>query len=425
MKKQTIGVVGLGYVGLTLAIFLANKDKNVIGIDSRKEVVDDTLIGKTSIFDEGLGEALISAVNNKNLIASQDKSILSKCDYVFITVGTQLSEDSNTFNDKDLSSLVYEISKDLKENAVIILRSTVSVGTTRKIYDNLNKKIRMGFCPERTAEGVALKELQSLPQICSAIDLETLNDISNFFNSIGVEVVQANSVEEAELSKLMLNSYRDLKFAFSNEVALSCQKHNISLNSIIDISNFNYPRGGLSYPGPVGGPCLTKDSFFLNDFLLTEQPSLPVSGRKINSRIITETIDLFLNKASIGKDKKISIFGMAFKGHPETGDLRGSAGIEAAELLYNLGYSNIWIHDFIAELESDRFVISRDVKNALEDSSLIIFTNNNKRYQDKSFLSELSLIKNSYILDFSDILKKDVCKNIISSIFKFGEGWVK
>lgn len=425
MKKQTIGVVGLGYVGLTLAIFLANKNKNVIGIDSRKEIVDDTLIGKTNIFDEGLEEALIYAVNNKNLIASQDKSMLSKCDYVFITVGTQLSEDSNTFNDEDLSSLVYEISKDLKENAVIILRSTVSVGTTRKIYDNLNKKIRMGFCPERTAEGVALKELQSLPQICSAIDLETLNDISNIFNSIGVEVVQANSVEEAELSKLMLNSYRDLKFAFSNEVALSCQKHNISLNSIIDISNFNYPRGGLSYPGPVGGPCLTKDSFFLNDFLITDQPSLPVSGRKINSRIIAETIDLFLNNASIEKDKKISIFGMAFKGHPETGDLRGSAGIEAAEVLYSLGYNNIWVHDFIAELESDKFMLSKDYKSALKDSNLIIFANNNKRYQDKAFLSELSLIKNAYILDFSDIVKKDVYKNIGSNIFKFGEGWVK
>ena len=139
MKKQTIGVVGLGYVGLTLAIFLANKDKNIIGIDSSKEIVDDILVGKTNIVDEGLSEALISAVNNKKLIASQDKSILSKCDYVFITVGTQLSEDSNTFNDEGLHSLVDEISKYLKKNAVVILRSTVSVGTTRKIYNNCKK----------------------------------------------------------------------------------------------------------------------------------------------------------------------------------------------------------------------------------------------------------------------------------------------
>ena len=425
MKKQKICFVCLCFVGLTLAIFLANKDKNIIGIDSSKEIVDDILVGKTNIVDEGLSEALISAVNNKKLIASQDKSILSKCYYVFITVGTQLSEDSNTFNDEGLHSLVDEISKYLKKNAVVILRSTVSVGTTRKIYNNLNKKIRIGFCPERTAEGVALKELQSLPQICSAIDLETLDNISNIFNSVEVEVLQANSVEEAELSKLMLNSYRDLKFAFSNEVALSCQKHNISLNSIIDISNFNYPRGGLSYPGPVGGPCLTKDSFFLNDFFSKKETSLPVLGRGINSKIIAETIELFLKNVSIEKNKKISIFGMAFKGHPETGDLRGSSGIEAAEVFHDLGYNNICSHDFIAKAESDKFVFCDNIADALQDSQLIIFTNNNKGYQDKTFLSQISLIKNAYILDFSNIIKKDVYQNIDCRIFKFGEGWVK
>ena len=425
MKKEKIGVLGLGHVGLTLAIFLANKNKVVIGVDSSKELVKDISTGRTNMVDEGLHEALSIAVNNKKLIVSQDKSSLSKCDYVFITIGTQLPNDSNVFNDEDLISLVYEISKHLKENAIVILRSTVSVGTTRKIYNHLDKKIRIGFCPERTAEGVALKELQFLPQICSAIDLKTLKDISSIFNNIGVEVIKANSVEEAELSKLMLNSYRDLKFAFSNEIALSCQKHNISLNSIVDISNFNYPRGGLAYPGPVGGPCLTKDSFFLNNFFSKKESSLPVLGRNINSKIIVETIELFLKNASIEKNKKISIFGMAFKGDPETGDLRGSPGVEVAEIFYGLGYSKIWSHDFIAKAESDKFVFCSKIEDVLQDSQLIIFTNNNKGYQHKSFLSQLSLIKNAYILDFSNIIKKDVYQKIDCKIFKFGEGWVK
>ena len=166
-----------------------------------------------------------------------------------------------------------------------------------------------------------------------------LNDASchraaALFRQIASEVVEMESLEAAELVKLINNTERDLQFAFANEIAAMCDVLGLSAHDVIKASNHRYPRSNLAYPGPVGGPCLTKDPFILAEGLRARglEPALALAGRATNEAVIVDAVASVCNalrqSGANAEAPRIAILGVAFKGRPETDDLRGSTVIE-------------------------------------------------------------------------------------------------
>ncbi len=193
-------------------------------------------------------------------------------------------------------SVCEELKSSIKSDDLIILRSTVRVGVTRNIVkselDKSGVNYFLAFCPERTLEGNAFEELATLPQIISGIDKHSLKKVREFFQPVCSEVVELNSVEEAEMVKLLNNSERDLMFALANEIAMMCDSKGLNAYNIINAANYKYPRSNIRNPGPAGGPCLEKDPYILTEGFIGESyvPELFQKGRRVNESIISVSL---------------------------------------------------------------------------------------------------------------------------------------
>jgi nucleotide sugar dehydrogenase len=186
------------------------------------------------------------------------------------------------------------------------------------------------FCPERTLEGQALRELRELPQIVGGHDRDSRIRAAQVFQFMTPTVVQVSSLETAELIKLVDNSQRDVQFGLSNEVARIADAIGVSAVEVIRAGKLGYPRTNLPMPGPVGGPCLAKDSYILANGLksLGISPEIIMAARTTNERqpqeIIGQLKQFCAGQAKLPSAPNISVAGVAFKGRPETDDLRGT-----------------------------------------------------------------------------------------------------
>ena len=179
-----------------------------------------------------------------------------------------------------------EISSSMVDDSIVILRSTVKVGTTseiiKPILEKSNKKFKLAFCPERTLEGDALAELEKLPQIISGIDKRSLVRAESIFQKITSTIVKVSNVETAEMIKLIDNSSRDVFFAYANEIARICDNIGVNSLEVIRSGKLNYDRTDIAQPGLVGGPCLHKDPYILSDSVNKDiRAEITLTARKI------------------------------------------------------------------------------------------------------------------------------------------------
>jgi UDP-N-acetyl-D-mannosaminuronic acid dehydrogenase len=246
--NNNICIFGLGYVGLTLSIALAEKKYKIYGIEKNKNTIKKILRCKPDLHEPNIEKRVKRILLKKKLILNHKLSKNTKANTYIITVGTPLSK-NNTCNFKMIKEVTYQILKYLKNNDHIILRSTVKIGTTnnivKKILKKSKKKFFISFCPERTIEGKALKELTSLPQIISGDSNQSILKAKNLFQNVTKKIVKVDSLEGAEMIKLVDNMQRDVKFALSNEIALMCEKSNINVNDVIRLGKIDYPRTNL------------------------------------------------------------------------------------------------------------------------------------------------------------------------------------
>jgi nucleotide sugar dehydrogenase len=250
-------------VGLTLAAHLARSGFKVHGVEVREFILAELAKGKAFFLEEGLDPLLKTVIENGSFSFYNQIPFSDRSRIFVITVGTPLNSDGSA-NMDFIKRVSEEVRINLRENDFVILRSTVKIGTTRDvvkpILDNANVNYGLAFCPERTLEGAALREIAQLPQIIGALNSEDLDSASNFFTKITNSVIQVSSLETAELIKLVDNMQRDVHFAISNEVARICNNLEVSAHEVISSGKLGYPRTNLASPGPVGGPCLEKDS---------------------------------------------------------------------------------------------------------------------------------------------------------------------
>lgn len=346
---------GMGYVGLTLMAVLNNLNFNVTGIEKdilrleklrrkdfyvREPRLEDML---SNSFENQFCSTLLEVGNNSipRLAERSNRRIH------IIAVNTPFSKASGLAMN-DLDEVLESISIDLIYGDIVILRSTLPIGMTEVISKRLEEltglvcgvDFSVGFAPERTVEGNAIFEIQSLPQIVSGQTPACLLRIRNIVEKWAPTVISASNPKTAEMAKLANNSYRDYMFAFANELTLLAINSHIDVNEVIEIANKGYPRSSIPTPSPgVGGPCLTKDSYILFEPQIggeimnldeIRENSAILKARKVNESMPSLIVNKFCNdlKNLNVKSKNLALVGMAFKGNPPTNDVRNSPAID-------------------------------------------------------------------------------------------------
>jgi nucleotide sugar dehydrogenase len=344
-QRDLIYVIGLGYVGLTLGLYLSSSGKNIIGIDvdrqkinllnQRKSYIDE--IGLQNLLSENLNKSF-HAYSDYNVILQRERGVSG---FFILCLPTPLDKKQQP-NETFLVESVEALLPYINIGDSIILRSTIPIGFSKFIANLIEQKkeYKVGvdfyliFAPERTVEGNALIELKELPQIIGGVTSECQKKGLQFFQQFMSNTVVVKKIEESELIKIASNSYRDYIFAFSNYLAIIAQKYDIDVNDLIQNANSGYSRNNFPKPSPgVGGPCLTKDSYFMPS-LDSENQSPIFTARKFNESMPKFVTEFLFQK--IGNDLikyEIAIVGLAFKGSPETNDLRNSVSIEVSEIL--------------------------------------------------------------------------------------------
>ena len=233
----------------------------------------------------------------------------------------------------------------MPDDALVVLRSTVRVrqhqDDRRADPRGLGKQFRLAMAPERTVEGRALAELCCLPQVVGGINARSFDAAAALFGRLGVEIVQVHSAEAAELAKLASNTYRDVQFAFANELAYLADSTGVNVFDVIHACNYGYERTNIALPGPVAGPCLEKDAYILADSATrfgTEAP-LAMTGRRTNEAIVEHVRRI--SARVVDAPTTLGIFGIAFKGRPATSDVRGSMAEQFAAAYRDNGSANV------------------------------------------------------------------------------------
>ena len=271
-SNETIVVIGVGRIGLPFALVLADHNFNVIGVDMDPQKIATIQQKKLPFMEEGADKLLQKhyGVNFSVIHESFISAIIHDTNYIVITLGTPLN-DTYGPDLTQIDHLFKKIIPLLNKGQTIILRSTLSPGTTELIARRLNEKglivgqdIYLAYCPERIAEGKSVQELYEIPQIVGVLDKESFFKAKRLFNNISPKIMKTDP-RSAELSKLYSNMYRYIDFAIGNEFMMIAEEHDRDIYEILKLVNDGYKRSGLKAPGFTAGPCLVKDGFFLID----------------------------------------------------------------------------------------------------------------------------------------------------------------
>ncbi len=331
MPKPTRLVIigGCGHVGLPLGIVFANCGINVVLLDVSAERITTVNSGRAPFMENAAAEHL-KAVIGKTLVATSDSSCLKTADAAIAVVGTPVDEHLNPTVTELYRNIDATIDI-LPEGALLVLRSTVYPGVTKLVYDRVQsrgRKIHIAFCPERIAEGKAMEEIRSLPQIISAFEPEALQRVRELFSIINDELIELTPLE-AELAKLFTNSWRYLNFAISNQFYLLAESYGLDFYRIYESVTRRYPRmKSFARAGFAAGPCLLKDTLQLaafsgNNFFMGHAAMLVNEG--LPNFVVSQL------RSSGLRDKTVAILGMAFKG--DSDDKRESLSYKLRKLL--------------------------------------------------------------------------------------------
>ena len=360
-KIQTIGIVGLGYVGLPLMLKFTNSKKyNVIGLDVNKIKLQKLSQGISYISSIKNSE-LINIKKNKIILSNEFKNI-KKCDVVIYALPTPLTDNK----DPDMSFIRDAILKSknfFKKNQIIILESTVYPGATKDYFANelkkkfvIGKNFFLGYSPEREDPGNKKFNISNITKLVSGYSKKCLIKCENIYNSINIKTKRVSTIETAELTKLFENIFRSVNIGLVNEMKLICDKMGLNIYELIEAAK-SKPFGFKAfYPGPgLGGHCIPIDPYLLTwrakkYGLSTKFIELSADINNSMPNFVIDKINHSLNQNKKNfSNSKILVVGVAYK--KNINDTRESPSVEIIEKLI-LNKSKIFYHDnYVKELE--------------------------------------------------------------------------
>ena len=364
-KSDVVVVGGGGHVGLPLSLVFARAGLRVGIYDTSQATVDVICRGEMPFLENGADELLVEMLASGRLAASTSPDLLRDVDQVVVVIGTPIDEFLNP-SMAIFERAVDELAPFLADGALVVLRSTVFPGTTEFVAQALadrGKRLDVAFAPERIAEGHALEELGTLPQIIGADDPAAGDRAERLFAQLGAQIIRTTS-KEAELTKLFTNAWRYMKFAVANQFFMVAHEAGVDYNRVLDAIRTNYPRAAdLPGPGFAAGPCLLKDTMQLAAFT-ADHFQLGQSAMQINEGLPAYVVSAMERRYGPLRGRTIGLLGMAFKA--ESDDVRSSLSYKLRKLLAWKGATVLCTDPYVAD---DRLLSLDEV---LADSDVLV-----------------------------------------------------
>ena len=356
-KSLKIGILGLGYVGLPLAMTFSKKGFQVFGYDVDTNKINQLLNNKNYILDID-DEVLFNSIRNKTFIPSNDKQILKKCDVIFICVPTPITK-NRVPNVSYIQSAIDIIINNFNNGVTIILKSTTYPGTTEDIIMGtltnngkiVDKDYFLAFSPERIDPGNKIWNSDNTPIVVGGVTKKSTQISEAILKSVIEQVHTVSNVKVAEMEKLLENIFRSVNIALVNELAQMCDRMgDINIWEVINAAATK-PFGFMPFnPGPgIGGHCILVDPYYLSycakgyDFHSEFIELAAKTNENMPHYVVDEIIKVLIQNCNNIYQSKVLFLGISFK--KNVGDIRNSPAIKIIELLDNIGFKNIEFYD--------------------------------------------------------------------------------
>lgn len=403
-KKAVLGVVGLGYVGLPLAVEMVKQGFTVVGIDLDQSKIERIYRGESYISDIS-DEELAACVQSGRFKPTTDYGMIAVIDAISICVPTPLSENQDP-DTSYITRVVDEIKHYMKRGLLITLESTTYPGTTEELIQQeieglgytVGKDFFLCFSPERVDPSNGRFKTRNTPKVIGGTTEPCLTLGSALYKQYVEKVVPVSSPKVAEMSKLLENTFRSVNIAFVNEMAMMCDRMGIDVWEVIDAAATK-PFGFMPfYPGPgIGGHCIPLDPMYLSwkakgfrfysKFIELAQST----NDNMPYYVINKTATILNEYAKSIKRSNILLLGMAYK--PDISDLRESPGLEVYELFKENGacvdYYDPYAHSFKDKHGETVQSVSYDLNKFRQYDCMVLITNHSS--MDYALLSSLGV----------------------------------
>ena len=365
---------GGGHVGLPLSLAFAKAGLRVGIYDTNQATLDRISAGEMPFLETGADELLREVLATGRLEFGSSGSMISRTNNLVVIIGTPVDEflaPSMAIFEK----AVDQIAPHLRDGALVALRSTVYPGTTAYVTQHLAARgctVDVAFCPERIAEGHALEELHSLPQIIGADDDRAAERATALFGVLAEKTIRTTS-KEAELAKLFTNTWRYMKFAVANQFFTIAHSAGVDYNNVLHAIREDYPRAAdLPGPGFAAGPCLFKDTMQLSAFTSDHFP-LGQAAMQVNEGLPAYIVSALERRYGSLQGKTVGILGMAFKA--ESDDHRASLSYKLRKLLNWAGARVVCTDPYVKDPRLDT------LECVLKESEVLVLGAPHKAYR--------------------------------------------
>jgi UDP-N-acetyl-D-mannosaminuronic acid dehydrogenase len=341
-----VAVIGLGRIGLPLAISFADRGLRVLGIDKDAERLQAVRDARMPFAEPGAQEALDRVHAAGTLQISDRVADAAAAEHIVITLGTPALSHVE-IDMSDIRSALDDLLPHLRPGHTIVLRSTIAPGTTEFVAGYLAKHrdfvtgedVFVAHAPERIAAGRFFEEIGTLPCIIGGVDEASGERVGALFSVFGAPIVQTTPAQ-AELAKIWTNILRYANFALPNLLMMDCEQHGANVFEVIDLINRDYPRGGIAMPGFTAGTCLRKDFAFSEE--RSNAPGMLLAVSRVNEAVPLFLVEGMKRRLGSLNGRKIAVLGLAFKGN--TDDERDSLAHKLVRLLER-ELADVAVHD--------------------------------------------------------------------------------
>lgn len=419
-KKERVSVIGLGYVGLPLAIEVA-KTYDIVGFD-----IDESKLEQYRHGIDVTNEVGNEAIKQTTMTFSSDEDDLKSCKFHIAAVPTPINSDK-TPNLTPIISASKTIGRNLTKGSIVVYESTVYPGTTEEVCIPIleeqsgltfGEDFKVGYSPERINPGDKVNTLTKIIKIVSGSDAEALHEISQFYESIiEAGVHEAESIKVAEAAKVIENSQRDINIAFMNELSMVFNKMNINTKAVLEAAGTKWNFLNFT-PGLVGGHCIGIDPYYFTYKAeqLGYHSQIILAGRKINDdmgkHVANNIVKAMIRAKQDVHGAKIAILGLAFK--ENVADVRNTKVIDIINELKDYGIDAL-VHDPLAEKEEvyEEFNIELIDESELTNLDCVVLAVPHQIFKETYTLDKLiSMFRNDkrVLIDVKSVFDKQACE---------------
>ena len=386
MNDRVVSVIGLGRVGLPLALCFADRGLRVLGVDNDQSVLESIRAGRMP-FQESGAQDLLDRVSRTDRFELTDRAAdAARADDIVITIGTPSF--SHVESDlRQVRAALDDLLPLLRPGHALILRSTIAPGTTEFVAGYLEKRrglkigedVFVAHAPERIAAGRFLTEISTLPCIIGGVGESSTDRAASLFEVFGAPIVRTTPVQ-AELAKLWANIIRYTHFALPNLLMMDCDRYGANVFEVIDLINRDYPRGGMAMPGLTGGTCLRKDFAFSEE--RSNAPGMLLAVSRVNEAVPLFLVEGVERRLGTIASRKVAVLGLTFK--RSTDDERDSLSHKLIRLLER-ELADVAVCDPHAPTPT------QSLADAVQDADVVIVATNHPEFEGLGCLRDILL----------------------------------